>query len=55
MSTNHAEFQRGKLTIRFISSTTPLKEPNFRIKLWMLTVCFPLFGFGSNWIAVNPW
>ena len=55
MSTNHAEFQRGKLTIRFISSTTPLKEPNFRIKLWMLTVCFPRFGFGSNWIAVNPW
>ena len=48
MSTNRAEFQREKLTIRFIASTTSLKEPNYCIKLWMLTICFPLFGFGSN-------
>ena len=48
MSTNHAESLREKLTIRFIASTAPLKEPNFRIKLWMLTICFPRFGFGSN-------
>ena len=48
INTNYVEFQREKVTICFMSSTTALKEINFRIKLWMPTICFPLFGFGSN-------
>ena len=47
-NTNHVEFQREKFTIHFISSTMPLKEPKLCIKPWMLTICFPLFGLGSN-------
>ena len=41
MSTDHVELQREKLT--------PLKEPNFRIELSMLTICFLLFNFARNY------
>ena len=41
MSTDHVELQREKLT--------PLKDPNFRIKLSMLTICFLLFNFARNY------